>query len=159
MMIPNKMRHQNNIVTLCVDEWKENDIIGRLFHCYQEKPYIIGQAIELFGILERFFDEIQYPQATSRTRQFIEKKETAVSPEYGNRLVTHTLSKDELQKQRNRIFKERGKEATFLLGVFSRVNTSWQGELYWIEEDMLWKFSSDMELMALLDYAIGLKNK
>lgn len=158
-MIPNKMRHQNNIVTLCVDAWKENDIIGRLFHCYRQEPYVIGQAIEIFGILEHFFDEIQYPQATSRTRQFIEKKEPVASTKYGNSLVSHTVNKEDLQKQRERIFKERGKKATFLLGVVSRVNASWQGELYWIEEDTLWQFSSDMELMALLDYAIGLKNK
>mgnify|MGYP000254470611 CR=1 FL=1 len=48
----------------------------------------------------------------------------------------------------------RGKLATFLVGVTSRQNASWQGQVVWMEQQIRKHFCSDMDLMVFVDEAV-----
>ena len=48
----------------------------------------------------------------------------------------------------------RGKLATFLVGVTSRQNASWQGDVVWMEQKIRKHFCSDMELVVFVDDAV-----
>ena len=48
----------------------------------------------------------------------------------------------------------RGNLATFLVGVTSRQNASWQGDVVWMEQKIRKHFCSDMELVVFVDDAV-----
>lgn len=49
----------------------------------------------------------------------------------------------------------RGSRATFALQIFYRRNASWQGVLLWKEQQRRQNFRSVLELISLLDSALG----
>ena len=49
----------------------------------------------------------------------------------------------------------RGKEATFILHVQFRQNSTWQGKLIWLEEEAEETFCSVLEILKLLDSALA----
>lgn len=48
----------------------------------------------------------------------------------------------------------KGKEATFILNVQFRQNSTWQGKLIWVEAEDEEPFCSVLELLKLLDSAL-----
>ena len=54
----------------------------------------------------------------------------------------------------DKVLEERGECATFVVRVMYRQNTSWQGEVTWVEEQKKERFRSALELVRLLDSAL-----
>ena len=67
--------------------------------------------------MERFYDAIGYPQAATKTRKFMEPKAGGSCKEH---MAVISDGQDLIQL--------RGNLATFLVGVTSRQNASWQGD-------------------------------
>ena len=49
---------------------------------------------------------------------------------------------------------QKGKLATFVIQVQYRQNSSWQGQVIWVEENRKEHFRSALELMKLMDNAL-----
>ena len=73
-----ELQHMNlsapNLIVVCVDQTENGDIGGRFYHCYGKEPVVFSSIIELMTKADRFFDEIAFPQASTETRCFVEKK-------------------------------------------------------------------------------------
>ena len=52
------------------------------------------------------------------------------------------------------VLANRGEEATFILHVQYRQNSTWQGKLIWLEVEQEEGFCSVLELLKLLDSAL-----
>lgn len=109
-----------------------------------------GTAFQgLFSMLskmEDYFDAYQFPQSTCQKRSFHndERKQSANIKE-----GVSDMSDDK------KTFPEKGEKATFIVHVQFRRNVSWQGVIRWVEQNKEQRFRSTLELIKLMDDAIG----
>ena len=133
-----------NMVMVCVDGVENGDIYGRYFHRYKKEETFFLNSAMLFSEVEQFYDIIGYPQAAMRTRNFIEREREKVPAKEHMTVIYDSQT----------LMQFRGKLATFLVGVTSRQNASWQGDVVWMEQKIRKHFCSDMELMVFVDEAV-----
>ena len=127
-----------NLVNVCVDEGQDGEISGRLYHCYQEEPLQFSNLVQILRFMEELFDEIQFPQASTQTRSFFTRE--GQSQERKPRAVDQTD-----------IIRHTGHKGTFIITVRFRQNSTWQGELFWMEREEKQNFSSTLDLIKILD--------
>ncbi|MCI9007510.1 MAG: hypothetical protein HFI13_05295 [Lachnospiraceae bacterium] len=58
-----------------------------------------------------------------------------------------------------KVIEHRGERATFLIRVQYRQHSSWQGEVVWVDQQKKEYFRSALELVKLLDSALGTEEK
>ena len=133
-----------NMVMVCVDGVENGDIYGRYFHRYKKEETFFLNSAMLFSEVEQFYDIIGYPQSATRTRNFIEREREKVPAKEHMTVVYDSQT----------LMQFRGELATFLVGVTSRQNASWQGEVVWMEQQIRKHFCSDMELVVFVDDAV-----
>lgn len=133
-----------NMVMVCVDGVENGDIYGRYFHRYKKEETFFLNSAMLFSEVEQFYDIIGYPQAATRTRNFIEREREKVPAKEHMTVVYDSQT----------LMQFRGELATVLVGVTSRQNASWQGEVVWMEQQIRKHFCSDMELVVFVDDAV-----
>lgn len=132
------------MVMVCVDGVENGDIYGRYFHRYKKEETFFLNSAMLFSEVEQFYDIIGYPQAATRTRNFIEREREKVPAKEHMTVIYDSQT----------LMQFRGKLATFLVGVTSRQNASWQGDVVWMEQQIRKHFCSDMELVVFVDDAV-----
>ncbi len=130
-----------NLVNICVDQRSNGEISGRLYHCYSETPIRFWNAMELLREAEHFFDSIVFPQASTKTRSFLESST-------GQEV---RISRDNKKMTPEEVAEKAGEKGTFLTNVRFRQNANWQGELYWKEKEQVQEFSSVLEFIKVLD--------
>lgn len=133
-----------NMVMVCVDGVENGDIYGRYFHRYKKEETFFPDSATLIIEMERFYDAIGYPQAAIKTRKFIERKGGRIPAKEHMAVISDGQALIQL----------RGNLATFLVGVTSRQNASWQGDVVWMEHEIRKHFCSDMDLMVFVDEAV-----
>lgn len=133
-----------NMVMVCVDGVENGDIYGRYFHRYKKEETFFLNSAMLFSEVEQFYDILGYPQAAMRTRNFIEREREKVPAKEHMTVIYDSQT----------LMRFRGKLATFLVGVISRQNASWQGDVVWMEQKIRKHFCSDMELVVFVDDAV-----
>lgn len=136
-----------NMVMVCVDGVENGDIYGRYFHRYKKEETFFPDSATLVIEMERFYDAIGYPQAATKTRKFMERKGGRIPAKEHMAVISD--GQDLIQL--------RGNLATFLVGVTSRQNASWQGDVVWMEQKIRKHFCSDMDLMVFVDEAVKKK--
>lgn len=138
IMIPDRMRNKKNLICVCVDDKTKQDLQGRIYHGYCEKEIAFRTIVEVIDEMEKVFEAIRYPQSTVRIRQFIGEQTQTEPP------------KIEREMSNERLLTCRGNQATFLIAVEGRRNASWQGQIYWVEKEMLQEFDSEMEMLSFM---------
>lgn len=133
-----------NMVMVCVDGVENGDIYGRYFHRYKKEETFFPDSATLVIEMERFYDDIGYPQAAIKTRKFIERKGGRIPAKEHMAVISDSQT----------LMQFRGKLATFLVGVTSRQNASWQGDVVWMEQQIRKHFCNDMELVVFVDDAV-----
>ena len=133
-----------NMVMVCVDGVENGDICGRYFHRYKKEETFFPDSATLVIEMERFYDAIGYPQAATKTRKFMEREREKVPAKEHMTVIYDSQT----------LMQFRGKLATFLVGVTSRQNASWQGDVVWMEQKIRKHFCSDMELVVFVDDAV-----
>ena len=131
-----------NLLNICVDSKDDGEIGGRLYHCYKKEPVRFTSIVELITIAERLFEDIGYPQASTKARTFEEKKET------------YPLSKLTKMVEQKDLIQHRGEKGTFVTYVQYRQQSTWQGELSWMEKEEQIKFKNSLEFIKAIDQAI-----
>lgn len=134
---------------VCVDRAGEGDMSGRLYGPVEEKNGNFSGWMELFGRMEESFDLISFPQKTFEPRTFSGKQKNAASETREREAKMETDFKNS----------ERGEKATFVVQVQFRQNATWQGTVDWMEEKKTRRFRSMLELVRLMDDAVGCVSK
>lgn len=135
--------HAPNIVNICVDESVNGEMKGRIYHCYDEKPWEFINVLKLIEEMEDFYDRIAFPQASTQIRAFAN----------AGRKHRETLKKTVTSQE---VAANRGKVGTFLICVKYRQNSTWQGEVEWIEGRNTQQFISVLEFLKILSNALEL---
>lgn len=136
--VPQPAKNENCTSMVCVDSYKEEVMAGRIFHvCYQE-PLKFHGLVSFLKTVEGILNYLDKPQANMQQRRFrevLEEKEQ--------------LNQQKILMHRN-IPDSRGGMATFKIRIAFRQNASWQGTIYWMEEEKEENFRSVLELIMLI---------
>ena len=133
----------NGTILICIDEYNQGEMQGRIYSSSEREPDSFTSAITLVKEVSRIFDENDGPQSTMKVRGF-------------NKSATETVSKQakkisDPRKISAAQMNVHGKEATFRVRIMFRQNASWQGTLYWAEKNCEENFRSVLELLMLID--------
>lgn len=138
-----------NLTSLCIDYVCNGEYSGRIYHKYQTEGIPFRESSQVISILDDFFNQINYPQASTRYRTFQKKKQEESNQERKRREPVKPV------QTADDVLVNRGKEATFILHVQYRQNSTWQGKLIWLEAEQEEDFCSVLELLKLLDSALA----
>ena len=132
----------SSVVKLCFDALGHGEWKGRLHTRYHEEPILFDNASELLERMEQFYDWLGFPQASTKSRSFRERKAQTVTSNQRNHVIV--TRQEDMDKQR-------GDKATFVVRVQYRQNATWQGQVTWTEENKTVAFRSALELLKLID--------
>ena len=134
-----------NLVNVCIDDNENGDLSGRMYCCYCEDAIPFFGIVELLRNMEKLFDAISFPQASTRTRLFLQNQDADVKRvEPPKKVITQ-----------EEIIRNTGKKGTFVTSVRFRQNATWQGDVFWVEQENLHKFNDSMEFIRIIDRAIS----
>lgn len=137
-----------NLTSICVDHVENGEYSGRIFHKYKSEGITFKESSQVISILEELFNQINYPQASTKYRSF--QKE--------DRKKNETVRRREPVKPvqtAEEVLNHKGGKGTFILHVQYRQNSTWQGKVIWVEEELEEEFCSVLELLKLLDSALA----
>lgn len=132
-----------NLINICVNEKEHGEMNGQLYHCYSKEPIAFGNVIELLTIAEKLYDRICFPQASTKTRRFTEEEPQV------------QVKRPEKVAEQTEIIGHRGKIGSFVLCVRFRQNSTWQGEVIWLEKGIRKRFSNTLDFIKILDSAVN----
>lgn len=122
-----------------VSDYRDRNLRGSFYSAYYGKEIAFDNLTSLLLLMEGMMDEMNCPQATTRTRLFRK------TPGYAERA---SLQKEWVRRPDCEAI------ATFKVKVLFRQGSSWQGKLYWKEEDKEVSFRSALEMIKLMDSAL-----
>ena len=120
---------------VCVDVYEDGAISGRFYNPYINNGQEFGSLMEFLKALDRTLDTMNFPQSFTAARTF------APAPT--------------IQSEAADPGSRTGKIATFAVKILFRQNASWQGSVVWLEEEREESFRSALELIFLMDSALG----
>ena len=128
--------NQYRITILCIDEYENGVLNGRMYNPYFSTGIRFQSTMEMLKKLDSMLEEMNFPQSFSANRVFrpVQKIDTVEPPTSSPKT---------------------GKVATFGLRILFRQNASWQGFVTWSEGNQEESFRSVLELLFLMDSALG----
>lgn len=145
------------MVSLCVDACDEKRQCGRLYHMYTKEPVRFMSLFQALSRMNELYDELQFPQASTVLRSFQRDQKTARASE--DRDPDSQRKGMRKMEEFEKVIEHRGERATFLIRVQYRQHSSWQGEVVWVDQQKKEYFRSALELVKLLDSALGTEEK
>ena len=137
-----------NLVNICIDHVENGEYGGRIYQKNKKEEINFAESGQMITILDKFYNRINHPQASTKYRSFQKKKKSETEPRRREENLKQVQTAQEM-------LTPRGKEATFILHVQFRQNSTWQGKLIWLEEEAEETFCSVLEILKLLDSALA----
>ncbi len=138
--------HAPDLVCICIDEYRQGEYAGRIWHQYDDEPLVFRGIIPLIRKMEELYDSWDFPQASTICRSWT-----------GTRNAGGSIKKRDVNfpVHRYSIQENRGNLGTFIVQVKYRQNATWQGDVVWVEKGKKECFRSAMELFKMVDDAIN----
>lgn len=137
-------------MVLCVDGLDHNyKVSGRIYHGYKLDAMEFSSMAEAILYMDQFYDDMQYPFPSTKTRHFGKEEEPVVIP-----YKKAGLHKKKRSASDNELLDHKGKRGTFIIRVEQRQHSSWQGRVTWMEKGETVVFRSALELLKLMDQAL-----
>ena len=130
-MTERALRNEYRTTQVCVDDLQDGRFRGRLYNPFWKGCIPFNGVTEFLARMEEQLDLMQFPQSFTARRTFAEVKEKPPVPQ-------------------GPLEMRRGEEATFYLRVFFRQNSSWQGDIKWVEAGKKESFRSVLELLMMM---------
>ena len=133
-----------NLLNICIDNNDNNDyeeISGRMYHCYDKAPVLFDNIVELIQAAEKVFDDISFPQASTKTRSFVDQP------------VVYGKKPPKLVDQPE-LLKHAGEKTSIVVRVRFRQKSTWQGEFFQLETGKVERFSNMVDFIKKLDETI-----
>ncbi len=132
-----------NGVVICVNSLESHQIRGCFYHSYSRIPTEFENIDQILFKLERFFDFLNFPYATTEERAFQRRNQRTEKKQEKIKVM-----KDE------ELLQKHGELGTFIVRVQHRQHNSWQGRITWMEQNRTLSFRSIWELVKLLVSAV-----
>ncbi len=149
-----QMLFARNLICVCVDDNKDADYQGLIYHQYADEPISFNGVASMILEMENLFDEWDFPQRGLAERKFDKKKENHKRPvpeTEDDKLKIEIIS--DTHGVRN-VQNKKGKLATFVIQVVYRQDASWQGHVICQEDNEKLDFNSALELIKIIDRAV-----
>lgn len=143
-----------NLVNLCVDSYTMERQKGRFYHLYDNRPVEFVSLVEAIKKMDDLYDKLDFPQSSTKLRSFLVNRKKKKSGAENGRLTEWSKEKRKEAKEMaslEQVIEHRGAGATFIIRVKYRQNSSWQGEVTWVDGQKKEYFRSALELVKLLD--------
>ena len=134
-----------NLLAICVNNAEYGEIQGEFYHYYDKEPIGFCSILELIREMERFFDDLAFPQTSNRGRSFLEKENE----------IPVDIKRKEKQILWEQLMNHSGRRGTFITSVKFRQRSAWQGEFFWKEKNEKISFSSALEFIRLIDERVA----
>lgn len=122
---------------ICVDSYENGVMTGRLYDAnYEDEGTSFQSLVQLLIEMEQRLNAMNFPQSFTEIRSFAPLPKFRVWDAAENK-------------------RSQGRLATFAIKVLFRQHTSWQGTITWLEAQSEQTFRSVLELILLLDSALG----
>ena len=122
-------------IRLCVDSYERGVPTGRYYHPGMEnEAHPFQSLMQFLSGAEDLMDEANFPQSFTAKRVFAPLPETKPNAVEAS---------------------QTGQLATFVIRIMFRQHASWQGSVTWLEGGAEQTFRSVLELILLLDSALG----
>ena len=132
-----------NIICICVDDIVDGNAQGKFYNCYSKEPAYFNDICILLLKIEELFDEIKFPESSTKLRSFLKSETETV----GKELKKHMTPKE--------VTEQKGSQSTFVVHVKYRQNATWQGNVVWADKNISKNFRSALELLKLIDQALN----
>lgn len=124
-------------IRLCVDSYEWGVWKGRCWHPGVEGSGRAFESLAQFLVgAEALFNETNFPQSYTAKRAFAPRPDPGGGEPFGPG-------------------PEMGRRGTFLIRLLFRQHASWQGSVVWVEGEGEQTFRSVLELVLLIDSALG----
>ena len=134
----------SNIVNVCIDNIDGVERSGR-FYCYYSKDPIFFRSIhELFRYMERFMNELNFPQSSTELRTIRRQNSRNQQNEKKESLFTEVSNREQILEQRESI-------DTLAVYVRYRQNATWQGSVYHMKNNEREDFNSELDLLKIIE--------
>ena len=131
-----------NLINICVGQKVEGEISGEIYHCYANEPMRFSNVIEMLKEIENLFDRICFPQSSTKMRSFCESSQ-----------ISQMRRPEKVLTQQD-VIKHRGTLGSFVTCVKFRQNSTWQGEIFWMEKGIKRQFTNTLDFIKILDNAL-----
>ena len=131
-----------NLINICVGQKVEGEISGEIYHCYANEPMRFSNVIEMLKEIENLFDRICFPQSSTKMRSFCETSQIS------------QMRRPEKVLMQQDVIKHRGTLGSFVKCVKFRQNSTWQGEIFWMEKGIKRQFTNTLDFIKILDNAL-----
>ncbi len=134
-----------NLIYVCINGSRGKEYSGDIWHQYTDEPLVFTGVVELIRMMDHLYDTWDFPQQATLYRSFKERKGCK---------VTDRKRGVELRMETQGLEGKKGDIGSFIIRVKYRQNTTWQGEVIWVEKDERKYFRSALELLKLIDSAL-----
>lgn len=146
----NAFEHTSAALRVCVDQMEGGRISGRVVSRRLTRPIRFDDVGSLLLQIEAVLDVQKFPQAFQRTRTFQPRQAPGEEAPAAAQTAPAAPSLAEGMPEAE-VEAAHGAVSTFLLFVFTRQNTTWQGVLDWLDGSPRVRYSSVLELLKLVD--------
>ena len=129
--------YEAKTILIKVYSYENKSITGALHNVILEQDQAFNNLTEMLFGIEQILDDTNFPQSTFEIRSFTPREDIP---------KTQLLSDDDGTRK---------PIARFRLNIMFRQNSSWQGNLVWIDENSEVQFRSVLELIRLLDSVLS----
>ena len=140
--MPIKLNLQTAALRICVDRYEQEHIEGRILSQRLCAPMSFRDAGDLVILLDQLMDIQRHPEAFQRVRSF------SAHPRMRN--IPAALEPEEMLPP-ELVSAEEGRRLTFRLHVTSRMNSSWQGRIDWLDGSPEQHFDSTLDFLRELE--------
>jgi hypothetical protein len=156
-----QMLFAKNLICICVEEKINADYSGKLYHQYSDSYIEFNGVADLMIKMEELFDEWDFPQRGLAERVFTkEAKEAIKEREKRHHMSDSDMLPIEIIQEKygvRNIQNKKGSLGTFVVQVVYRQDATWQGHVIIKESNEKKDFISALELIKIMDQAIGEK--
>ena len=140
-----KLNFINTAIRVCLDSTEGGCLSGLIYSRLLTEPILFSDTGNLVLKIEEILDGQNFPQAFQRARMFNTKKTT--SP-FVVKDPTDGLSAETCDAAV-------GQKTTFVIHVFSRRSSTWQGNIDWLDGSPQESFTSDLEFIKIIDNRVS----
>lgn len=132
-----------NLINICVDSTAYGELSGRLYCRGFREPLRFGNLVELMWEMDAYFDRLSYPEP-----EFLPRSFEMAAQKYRPGQTAAAAGSDSVTAPRGRL-------ASFCVSVNRRQNATWQGTLYWVEQEQTGRFQSELEMVEKIERALA----
>lgn len=133
----NRIRGNEYRTTMvCIDSYENAILAGRFYNPYLKDGETFQSLTQFLLKMEHTLDTMNLPQSFTSVRAFAAPPNRSSASPPASEFLEGTL-------------------ATFAVRILFRQNASWQGSIIWLEGEMEQSFRSVLELILLMDSALG----